>query len=239
MSSKISELDENSDPAAGAPGQIFTDFSTQLHSKSTEAQIEDARYESNTNFDTKRAPKARSPHPSLPPPAGGARGQRPKFETSARPIRTDFDLQRINRSGRVDWGWPQRQIPDFRSRLAAPTKNVTCQHPKSTKIKFFPVRYDETSQLYAPSHPRGSICWGLVFTLWIFHRVWVFRAKICIFSTRNHGKIILFDFFRTFRVMAPAATPQNYKNNTKYASDLCPLTARHNYANPRTVPLCL
>ena len=56
MSAKITELDENSDPAAGAPGQIFTDFSTQLHSKSTEPQIEDARYELNTNFDTKRAP---------------------------------------------------------------------------------------------------------------------------------------------------------------------------------------
>ena len=175
----------------------------------------------------------------FPPLRGGARGQRPKFETSARPIRTDFDLQRINRSGRVDWGWPQRQIPDFRSRLAAPTKNVTFQHPKITKINFFPVRYDETSQLHAPSHPRGSICWGLVFTLWIFHRVWVFRAKICIFSTRNQGKFILFDFFRTFRVMAPAATPQNYKNNAKYASDRGPFTVRHNYAFPRTVPLCL
>ena len=79
MSSKITELDENSDPAAGAPGQIFTDFSTQLHSKSTEPQIEDARYESNTNFDTKRAPKARSPHPSLPPPAGGGQGPATKI----------------------------------------------------------------------------------------------------------------------------------------------------------------
>ena len=72
-----------------------------------------------------------------------------------------------------------------------------------------------------------------------FSRGLRFRAKICIFSTRNHAKIILFDFFRTFRVMAPAATPQKYKNNTKYASDLCPFTARHNYAFPRTVPLCL
>ena len=72
-----------------------------------------------------------------------------------------------------------------------------------------------------------------------FSRGLRFRAKICIFSTRNHAKIILFDFFRTFRVMAPAATPQKYKNNTKYASDRGPFTARHNYAFPRTVPLCL
>ena len=72
-----------------------------------------------------------------------------------------------------------------------------------------------------------------------FSRGLRFRAKICIFSTRNHAKIILFDFFRSFRVMAPAATPQKYKNNTKYASDRGPFTARHNYAFPRTIPLCL
>ena len=66
-----------------------------------------------------------------------------------------------------------------------------------------------------------------------FSRGLRFRAKICIFSTRNHAKIILFDFFRTFRVMAPAATPQKYKNNTKYASDRGPFTVRHNYATLR------
>ena len=43
----------------------------------------------------------------------GAGGQRPFFETMARPIRTDFDLQGPNRSGRVDWGLPQLQIADF------------------------------------------------------------------------------------------------------------------------------
>ena len=86
----------------------------------------------------------------------------------------------------------------------------------------------------------ARVDWGKSHRQFIkFSRGLRFRAKICIFSTRNHAKIILFDFFRSFRVMAPAATPQKYKNNTKYASDRGPFTARHNYAFPRTIPLCL
>ena len=86
----------------------------------------------------------------------------------------------------------------------------------------------------------ARVDWGKSHRQFIkFSRGLRFRTKICIFSTRNHAKIILFDFFRTFRVMAPAATPQKYKNNTKYASDRGPFTARHNYAFPRTIPLCL
>ena len=63
-----------------------------------------------------------------------------------------------------------------------------------------------------------------------FSRGLRFRAKICIFSTRNLTKITRFDFFRTFRATAPAATPQNCKSNAKYASGLGPSYSRRNYA---------
>ena len=164
------------------------------------------------------------------------------FEGLHRTIRPKFKIFSCMRSASVDSVRSRLSLVDFSSGSAVPSEKCA----KNRKIfKFLQI----SSKLHRLNRWKDGIfsCmrsarvdWGKSHRQIIkFSRGLRFRAKICIFSTRNHAKIILFDFFRTFRVMAPAATPQKYKNNTKYASDLCPFTARHNYAYPRTVPLCL
>ena len=72
----------------------------------------------------------------------------------------------------------------------------------------------------------ARVDWGKSHRQFIkFSRGLRFRAKICIFSTRNHAKIILFDFFRTFRVMAPWAG---------FVRSLCQTTTQ----KARAYPLC-
>ena len=143
------------------------------------------------------------------------------------------------RSARVDLVGSRLYFVDFSSGSAVPSEKYEKKSQNfQISSKFY--RLNRCKDGISSSIRSARVDWGKSHRQIVkFSRGLRFRTKICIFSTRNHAKIILFDFFRTFRVMAPAATPQKYKNNTKYASDRGPFTARHNYAFPRTVPLCL
>ena len=161
------------------------------------------------------------------------------FEGLHRTIRPKIKIFSCMRSASVDWVRPRLSLVDFSSGLAVPTEKCA----KKTQIFQMSSKFHRLNRRKAGifSCMRSArVDWGKSHRQIVkFSRGLRFRAKICIFSTRNHAKIILFDFFRSFRVMAPAATPQKYKNNTKYACDRGPFTARHNYAFPRTIPLCL
>ena len=62
-----------------------------------------------------------------------------------------------------------------------------------------------------------------------FSRGLRFRAKICIFSTRKHKKISVFEFFQTFRATAPPDAQQNCRTHAKYAFSKSSFNCASNY----------
>ena len=166
MSAKITELDENSDPAAGAPGQIFTVFSVQLHAKSTEPHIGDARYKFGYEFRYKTRAVWRGcllykyQCPDL------------QFQNIiARTFRTDRGIISSMRSARVDLVGSRLYFVDFSSGSAVPSEKYAKNHKIFKFLQSSTAEIDERTESLAPCDPRGSIGVSLTVKSTIFRVV--------------------------------------------------------------------